>query len=27
VPGAFFFAVVDADGSVVCNTLASTYGA
>ncbi|MBK3404756.1 HAMP domain-containing protein [Methylorubrum populi] len=27
VPGAFFFAVVDADGSVVCNTLGSARGA
>jgi two-component sensor histidine kinase len=27
VPGAFFFAVVDADGSVVCNTLGSPRGA
>ncbi|GJD54626.1 HWE histidine kinase domain-containing protein [Methylobacterium dankookense] len=27
VPGAFFFAVVDADGSVVCNTLGSAGGA
>lgn len=27
VPGAFFFAVVDADGSVICNTLGSARGA
>jgi two-component sensor histidine kinase len=27
VPGAFFFAVIDTDGSVVCNTLSSARGA
>jgi hypothetical protein len=27
VPGAFFFGVADADGSIVCNTLGSARGA